>query len=226
MLPCRAGKAARKGCHVGFAAESAPDRPRVRAQRSASGRARSVSCHAPRRAHDPGHRPDVSGMLTEILVGVLVVAVALLVVADSARTKTDSSLGHADGLDHDAWPRITGDTRGGHTGMFLREPAGTAIPDAVRDADPARRPESISPPVGGYQPSRTGASAAPSGARSELRNRHVRSRLLLLVAIPAVAVAVVAFCVSGLIEILQGTRIHSPSRRVTGPSCRRSRSAS
>ena len=152
-------------------------------------------------------------MLTEILVGVLVVAVALLVVTDAARTKTDSSLGHADGLDHDAWPRITGDTRGGHTGMFLREPAGTAIPDAVRDADPARRPEGISPPVGGYQPSRTGASAAPSGARSELRNRHVRSRLLLLVAIPAVGVAVVAFCVSGLIEILQGTRIHSPSTR-------------
>jgi signal transduction histidine kinase len=150
-------------------------------------------------------------MLTEILVAVLVVAVSVLVVTDSARTKTDSSLGHADGLEHDAWPRITGDTRGGHTGMFLREPAGTPVPDAVRDADPARRPESMSPPVDGYQPSRTHASAAPSGARSELRNRHVRSRLLLLVTIPAVAVAVVAFCVSGLTDILQGTRIHSPS---------------
>ena len=37
-------------------------------------------------------------MLTEILVGILVVAVALLVVTDAARTKIDGSHGHADGL--------------------------------------------------------------------------------------------------------------------------------
>jgi signal transduction histidine kinase len=121
-------------------------------------------------------------MLTEILVGVLVVAVAVLVVMDSVRTKSDSSLGHADGLEHDAWPRITGDTGGGRTGMFLREPAGTPIPAAVHDAGPTRP-----------------------------QTRHVRSRLLLLVTIPAVAVAVLALCVGGLTDILQGTRIHSPS---------------
>ena len=203
---CQEGVSCRFRRRVGSRSLPSPSAvdPRVTGQRS-------VSRHAPRRAHDPGHRPDVSGMLTEILVGVLVVTVALLVVADSSRTKSDSSQGHADGSAHDARPRIAGDTRGGRTGTFLREPAGTAIPDAVHDADPARRPESISPPVGGYQHSRTGAPAAPSGARGELKNRHVRSRLLLLVTIPAVAVAVIAFCVGGLTDILQGTRIHSPS---------------
>jgi signal transduction histidine kinase len=150
-------------------------------------------------------------MLTEILVGVLVVAVALLVVMDAVRTKSDSSLEHADGLEHDAWPRVAGDTRAGRTGMFIREPAGTPMPDGARDADPARRAETMSPPVGGYQQSRAGASAAPSGDRRELKNRHVRSRLLLLVGIPAVAVAVIALCVVGLTDILQGTQIHSPS---------------
>ena len=150
-------------------------------------------------------------MLSEILVGVLVVAVAVLVVMDAVRTKSDSSLEHADGLEHDAWPRIAGDTRAGHTGMFLREHPGTPMPDAARDADAARRAETVSPPVGGYQHSRAGASAAPSGDRRELKNRHVRSRLLLLVTIPAVAVAVIALCVVGLADILQGTRIHSPS---------------
>ena len=150
-------------------------------------------------------------MLSEILVGVLVVAVAVLVVMDAVRTKSDSSLGHADGLEHDAWPRITGDTRGWPHRDVPPGTPGTPIPDAARDADAARRAETISPPVGGYQHSRTGASAAPSGDRRELKNRHVRSRLLLLVTIPAVAVAVIAFCVVGLADILQGTRIHSPS---------------
>src|SRR5271165_4793247 len=76
---------------------------------------------------------------------------------------------------------------------------------------PARPPESTSPPAGGYQPSRAGASAAANGALPELKNRHVRSRLLLLVVIPAVAVTVIAFCVGGLTHVLQGSRINSPS---------------
>ena len=150
-------------------------------------------------------------MLTEILVSVLVVVVACLVVMDVARTKIDVSHGHTDGLAHDARPRITADTHGGRTSTFLREPVGTGIPAAVSGAGPARPPESTSPPAGGYQPSRAGASAAANGALPELKNRHVRSRLLLLVVIPAVAVTVIAFCVGGLTHVLQGSRINSPS---------------
>src|SRR5208337_4302158 len=150
-------------------------------------------------------------MLTEILVSVLVVVVACLVVMDVARTKIDVSHGHTDGLAHDARPRITADTYGGRTSTFLREPVGTGIPAAVSGAGPARPPESTSPPAGGYQPSRAGASAAANGALPELKNRHVRSRLLLLVVIPAVAVTVIAFCVGGLTHVLQGSRINSPS---------------
>ena len=154
-------------------------------------------------------------MLTEILVGVLVVAVAFLVVTDSAKTKIDSTHGHADGLAHDARPRIAGDTRGGRTGAFFTEPTGTGIPAAGHDVGPARRPGGMSPPVGGYQHARAGApaapSAAPDGARRELRTRHVRSRLVRLAAVPAVAVAVIALCVGGLTYALQGARLHSPS---------------
>ena len=143
-------------------------------------------------------------MLAEILLGALVLTVAFLVAVDFSRTKGEAPHGHADGSPPDVRPRMTGDTRGRRTEALLQEPA-----DA-HDAGPTRRPESISPPVGGYQHSPTHASAAPSGARRE-QNRHVRSRLLLLVTIPAVAVAVIAFCVGGLTDILQGTRINSPS---------------
>ena len=143
-------------------------------------------------------------MLAEILLGALVLTVAFLVAVDFSRTKVETPHGYADGSPPDVRPRMTGDTRGRRTEALLQEPA-----DA-HDADPTRRPESISPPVGGYKHSPAHASAAPSGARGE-QNRHVRSRLLLLVTVPAVAVAVIAFCVSGLTEILQGTRINSPS---------------
>ena len=160
-------------------------------------------------------------MLSEIFLCALVLVVAFLVAGDFYKTQSESSYEHADGSLHDLRPRMVGDTRGGRTGTFIPETAGTPIPGAVHDADPARRPESIRPPVesirppvGGHQHARTGASAASSGARRELKNRHVRSRLLLLVTIPAVAVAVIAFCVGGLTNILQGTRINSPSSSV------------
>jgi signal transduction histidine kinase len=151
-------------------------------------------------------------MLAEIFVAVLVLTVALLVAGDVTRRKSEGPHGYADGSAHDARPTIIGASRGGRAEAFPREPAGTGIP-AGHVADSTRRPENISPSAGGHQHSRTGASAAPNGARSGLKNRHVRSRLLVLVTIPAVAVAVIALCISGLTAILQGTRIHSPSTR-------------
>jgi len=143
-------------------------------------------------------------MLAQILLVALVLTVAFLVAVDFSRTKGESPHGHADGSPPDVRPRMTGDTRRHRTEALLQEPA-----DAHK-VGPTRRPESISPPVDGYQHPPTDAPAVPSGARSE-QNRHVRSRLMLLVTVPAVAVAVIALCVSGLTDILQGTRIHSPS---------------
>ena len=162
-------------------------------------------------------------MLTEILVGILVVAVAFLVVTDAARTKIDGSHGHAAGLAYDGRPRTAGDTRGGRTGAFVREPAGAGMPAGGRDPGPARRPESMNPPVGGYQQARNGAQAAPgpnaasnaaaeaNGARRDQKGRRVRSRLSLMIAIPAIAVAIIALGAAGLTYLLQGSRIHSPS---------------
>ena len=144
-------------------------------------------------------------MLAEILLGALVLTVAFLVAVDFSRTKGEAPHGHADGSPPDVRPGMTRDTRGRRAEALLQEPADT------HDVGPTRRPESVSPPVGGYQHSRSGASAAPSVPPHELKRRHVRSRLLLLVITPAVAVAVIAFCVVGLTGILQGTRIHSLS---------------
>ena len=147
-------------------------------------------------------------MLAEIFLAAVVLTVALLVVGDVSRTKSESPHGHADGSAHDVRPRMTGETRGGRTEAFLREPA------AVHDAGPTRRPESSGLSAGGHQHSRTGPSATHKRSRRGLKNWPVRSRLLLLVVIPAVAVTAVAFCVVGIAGTLQGAPIHSPSSSV------------
>ena len=164
-------------------------------------------------------------MLLEFLLGVLVLAVALLVAGDVIRAKGDGPHGAADASQdarpsrdvrpsHDARSRFAGATRDGPPEALTREPAGTPIPAAAHDAAPTWRPESASASAGG--PSRPGPStpAGPPRSRRELKNWPVRSRLLLLVVIPAVAVAVAAFCVVRLDHALQGTQIHSPASSV------------
>ena len=155
----------------------------------------------------------MSGMLSEIFRSALVIAVALLVAGDFSRTKNEGLHEHADGLSHDVRPRTIGDTRAGRAEAFLQEPA------AVHDADPTRRPESISPPAGGHQQLRAGPSPVHQRSRRELKNElenwRVRWRLLLLVIIPAVAVTAVAFCVVRIAGTSQGAPIHSPSSSVS-----------
>ena len=146
-------------------------------------------------------------MLPEILVGILVVLTAFLVAGDFSRTEVDSH-GFPDGRPNDAGPGMTGDA---HDGLF-RESAGTGLPAAAHDAGSARRPGS-SQPAGGHQHARA-AGPAP-GSRKGLKNWTVRSRLLLLVIIPAVAVAVAAFCVVRMVHVLQSAPMHaagSPAR--------------
>jgi signal transduction histidine kinase len=143
-------------------------------------------------------------MLLEILLGVLVLAVALLVGVDVIRAKGDGPHGTTN-ASYDARPRFTSATRDGRPEALTREAAGTPIPGAAHDAAPTWRTESISASVG---PPRPGPSmpAGPPRSLRELKNWHVRSRLLLLIAIPVVAVAAAAFCVVRLDDALQGAR--------------------
>ena len=155
-------------------------------------------------------------MLLEILLGILVVAVALLVTGDVVRTNAEGPHGYAD-ASHDARSRFAGaGSRDGRPEVLIREPVGTPIAAAAHDTAPTWRPESTSASAGGPQRPGPSAPAGPPRSRRELKNWHVRSRLLLLVIIPAVAVAAVAFCVVRLDHALQGTQIHSPASSVRG----------
>jgi signal transduction histidine kinase len=100
---------------------------------------------------------------------------------------------------------MAADTRGSRPGPFLREPAD------VHDVAPARRVESIGQVGHGHPYSPTGPSPAHQASRRGLKDWPVRSRLLLLVITSAVAVAVAAFCVVGIADILRSAPNHSPS---------------
>jgi signal transduction histidine kinase len=141
----------------------------------------------------------VSGVIPEILVGVLVVLVAFLVAGDFSRTETDTSHGFPDGRANDAGPGIFADTPEGF--------AGTG--SAAHDVGSARRPGS-SQPAGTHQHARTAGPVVRSGSRHGLKNWRVRSRLLLLVIIPAVAIAVAAVCVVRIVHVLQSAPMHTP----------------
>ena len=156
-------------------------------------------------------------MLLELLLGALVLAVAFLVVLDVFRTRDEGTHGSAD-VPHDARPKLAGASRDGRPEALIREPVGTGVPAtaaagisaAAHDAGPTWRPETVSSPVGAPPRPDPDAPAGPPRSRRELKNWHLRSRLLLLVVIPAVAVAVAAFCVVRLDDALQGTQINSP----------------
>ncbi len=147
-------------------------------------------------------------MIIEIVLAVMVLAVALLVMGDVVKTtKSYSSHEYADGLAYDDRPQLIRAPRGHRAGEFPQPPAGTGIPVA-HDVDPARRAENVSPPAG---PQHSGATSAerPEKSGPALQNWLVRSRLMLLVIIPAVAVAVAAFCVVRMANTLQSAQIDS-----------------
>jgi signal transduction histidine kinase len=142
-------------------------------------------------------------MLVEILFGALVLVVAALMVVDVARTPSENPLRQG----RDAEPAITGASRGIPATASFQEPAVPGIPAAPRGTGPARPTEG--PSAAGRAPARTARPAVRQRSSRELKNWHVRSRLLLLAGIPTVAVAVVAFCVVRLVDAVDGTSIHS-----------------
>ncbi len=121
-------------------------------------------------------------MLSEILVALVVVTVAVLVARDAAKTKSEVPHSDADGYSYQTRRGATVAGRG-------------RTPDVFTDSGgPA-----ASPSADGTQQLSAAQSSPDATARPETGRRHVRSRLLLLAVVPAVAVAIVALCVARII---------------------------
>jgi signal transduction histidine kinase len=151
-------------------------------------------------------------MLAQILVAILIVAVAVMVAVDLVRTKSDDPTGQHDASGYEVRPRAVG----GQTGASF----GTGIPAAGHDAGLGVRPEGVDPPAAPYQPPRV-ASPVPQASSAERAtvppaqgNRHVRSRLQMMVVIAVAAVAVIALCIVGLVYFLSDAQIYAPDGSV------------
>jgi signal transduction histidine kinase len=151
-------------------------------------------------------------MLAQILVAILIVAVAVMVAVDLVRTKTDDPTGQHEGSGYEVRSRAVG----GHTGASFS----TGMPAAGQDADLGRRPGGVEPSAAAYQPPRAGSPVAQASSTERATvppaqgNRHVRSRLQMMVVIPVAAVAVIALCIVGLVYFLSGAQIYAPDGAV------------
>ena len=133
-------------------------------------------------------------MVAEILLVLLVLAVAVLTAVDMVRTPNESPLRQAGWQAPDAGRAFTGFPAGTGVTESPREPAAPGIPAAARDAAPARHAESAGPAAGSREPARTDAPAARPRSSRALKDWRVSTRLWLLAGIAAVGGAVVAFC--------------------------------
>jgi signal transduction histidine kinase len=155
-------------------------------------------------------------MLEQIFFVVIVLAVGSLMVVDVARTRHEGSHGLAEGQAPDAARRPLAAAGLGSREAFSRAHSGTAMPVAAHDPSLARHPAgtspSVGPPVGADPRSHVGVAGAPATpvqSRRRLRDWHVHSRLLLLVLIPLAASAVIALCVTYIIDTLHKTQAGS-----------------
>jgi signal transduction histidine kinase len=153
-------------------------------------------------------------MVVEILLVLLVLAVAVLTAVDMARTPNEGTLGLTARQAHDAGRAFTGSPAGIGVADFRPEPAAAGIPAAARDAAPARPPESAGSTAGSREPARAAAQAVRPGRSRALKDWPVSSRLWLLAGISAVAAAVVAFCAVRIAGALHGASIDSPATSV------------
>ncbi|HMI27118.1 MAG TPA: hypothetical protein VK594_21765, partial [Streptosporangiaceae bacterium] len=159
-------------------------------------------------------------MLGQILVAILTVAVVVMVGVDLVRTGNEDLSGQHDGWGDEIQPRTVGGTRGDRTGVSVPEPFGTGVPAGGRNAGLGQHPGRMDPAAVDLQPARTGSlmgqgsSTERDGVSPAHGSRHVRSRLQLMVLIPAAAVTVIALCVVGLAYFLSGARINAPDGAV------------
>jgi signal transduction histidine kinase len=160
-------------------------------------------------AHTSGDRPEVmSGMLGEILFVLLVLTVAALMVVDVVRTPRESPHGQTDRPAYRAERTVVAPSRGPEAVAFSPEPARSVTAVPAPDLGLSRRPERIGPAPGG-EPRSSTESAYRKGSRSRPAGSDVRSRILLLAIIPAVTAAVVTLCAVRIVDLLNGTMIHS-----------------
>jgi signal transduction histidine kinase len=81
--------------------------------------------------------------------------------------------------------------------------AGAGLAAATRDAGPARRQESSSVSAGASQQPRAVSSPAPGASVPGPESGSLRTRLVMLVVIPVVAVTAVAFCIVRIASLLR-----------------------
>ena len=103
-------------------------------------------------------------MLAQILVAILIVAVAVMVGVDLVRTKTEDPSGQHDGWGYEVRPRTIGGTRGDRTGVSFREPFGTGIPAAGHDVGLGQHPGRMDPSAADLQPARAGSPVGQSSS--------------------------------------------------------------
>jgi signal transduction histidine kinase len=145
-------------------------------------------------------------MLVEALLLLLVLAVAVLMAVDLARTSSEIEMpaGQAGGQAPESRRAFIQALGSPAAAEFGRSPAGSGGPAAAPDiAPPRHRPDDISPPVVDRQRPRT-RPAPNRDLRGPLRNWPVRSRLLLLVVIPTLTA--IAFGI-----VLIASSLHSAS---------------
>src|ERR1700761_5824352 len=123
-------------------------------------------------------------MVSEILVAVVVVAVAFLVGRDFVHTKGEVLHPDTDDYGYQALRGAGGAAR-------------SRVPDVFADSGSA----AAGAPAGDAQQLAPGSLSADEAASPEVGRRHVRSRLALLALVPAVAIAVIALCIARIADL-------------------------
>jgi signal transduction histidine kinase len=148
-------------------------------------------------------------MLVEIILVIVVLAVAILIAVDVSRTPGEHDE-HADGELYEAEQESIPDARGAGA---VREPAGAGMAAASQDAGPSRpRSDGADQSADGRKRTAPSAAASRKTSRRALKNWRVRSRLVLLVIIPTVTAVV--FGGIQIASSLRSASIHSPNSSI------------
>ena len=154
-------------------------------------------------------------MVVEALLVALVLAVGVLMAVDLARTSSEIEmpLAQTGGQAHDAMRNFVQEPGSTGVGGFGQGPTGSGVAPPAPRTDPLRQqPEGIGPPAADRPRPRPRPEPTRTD-RSSLRNWPVRSRLLVLVAIPILTT--VAFGIVLIVSSLQ-----SPAADTFGGSAR------
>jgi signal transduction histidine kinase len=148
-------------------------------------------------------------MLVEIILVIVVLAVAILIAVDVSRTPREHDE-HAEGLQHEAERENIRDARGAGA---VREPAGAGTAAVSQDAGPGRpRSDGADHSAEGRKRTAPSSAASHKTSRRALKNWRVRSRLVLLVTIPTVTAVV--FGGIRIADSLQSASIHSSNSSI------------